>query len=69
MMNALRLTQGFTSELFTARTGLPLSALSRPLTLAGQRGLLAVEPDRMHPTAEGRLFLDELLQFFCPEPR
>jgi coproporphyrinogen III oxidase-like Fe-S oxidoreductase len=53
MMNALRLTQGFTSELFTARTGLPLSALSRPLTLAGQHGLLAVEPDRMHPTAEG----------------
>ncbi|MGH8659154.1 MAG: radical SAM family heme chaperone HemW, partial [Gammaproteobacteria bacterium] len=34
MMNALRLTQGFRKELFTARTGLPLSVLNPALTLA-----------------------------------
>ncbi len=68
MMNALRLTQGFTKELFTARTGLPLGVLNPALDLARQRGLLAVESERMQATAKGRLFLDNLLQFFYPEP-
>ena len=69
MMNALRLTQGFASELFTARTGLPLSVLNPALNLARQRGLLAVGPERMQATAKGRLFLDNLLQlFFAPKP-
>ncbi|MGH8644496.1 MAG: radical SAM family heme chaperone HemW [Gammaproteobacteria bacterium] len=68
MMNALRLTQGFRKELFTARTGLPLSVLNPALTLARRRGLLAVEPERMQATPRGRLFLDNLLQFFCAKP-
>jgi len=68
MMNALRLTQGFMKELFTDRTGLPLSVLNPALSLARQRRLLAVEPERIQATARGRLFLDDLLQLFCAEP-
>lgn len=64
MLNALRLTDGVTAELFSARTGLPLENIAPLLQQARQRGLLAEEPNRLAPTLQGRLFLNDLLELF-----
>lgn len=68
MLNALRLTEGFSNTLFVERTGLPISVISRELEKAVSRGLL--ESDHLHnkPTAKGRLFLNDLLELFLPKP-
>lgn len=66
LMNVLRLTEGAASELFTQRTGLPLSLLSKARTEAQQRGLLKDDPERLAATPEGQLFLNDLLQHFLP---
>ncbi len=64
MMNALRLTRGFDKALFTARTGLPLSAVSKPLDQAEARGLIVQDGERIRPTERGRRYLNDLLQLF-----
>ncbi|MCB5189089.1 radical SAM family heme chaperone HemW [Methylobacillus caricis] len=64
MMNALRLTGGFDTDLFQARTGLPLNIINRQLELAVDKGLLAVTPTHIAPTILGQRFLNELLQLF-----
>ncbi|SNS92652.1 radical SAM family heme chaperone HemW [Pseudomonas segetis] len=66
LMNVLRLTEGVASELFSQRTGLPLSLLSEARKEAQQRDLLQDNPDRLTATAEGQLFLNDLLQQFLP---
>lgn len=66
MMNALRLTGGFTLGLFAARTGLPAQTAREPLQRAERRGLLVSNGDRFYPTAAGRRFLNELLSEFLP---
>jgi oxygen-independent coproporphyrinogen-3 oxidase len=67
MMNALRLTEGFPASLFSARTGLPLTAALPMLEEAQRCGL--VERDALHirPTLLGQRFLNELLQLFLAE--
>lgn len=64
MLNTLRLNQGFNTNLFYERTGLPLHAIEQPLILAEQRGL--IERDHLHirPTEFGRRFLNDLQQLF-----
>ena len=64
LMNALRLTDGVALELFSQRTGLPLSALQTGLEQAQQRGLLSADPQRLAASAQGQLFLNDLLQIF-----
>ncbi|TWC37764.1 oxygen-independent coproporphyrinogen-3 oxidase [Pseudomonas sp. SJZ079] len=66
LMNVLRLTDGSASELFTQRTGLPLSQLAAARAEAEQRGLLHSDPSRLTATREGQLFLNDLLQHFLP---
>ncbi|WP_339523454.1 radical SAM family heme chaperone HemW [Pseudomonas sp. EA_35y_Pfl2_R111] len=66
LMNVLRLTDGVASELFTQRTGLPLSQLAAARLEAEQRGLLHSDPTRLSATREGQLFLNDLLQHFLP---
>jgi putative oxygen-independent coproporphyrinogen III oxidase len=66
LMNVLRLTDGSASELFTQRTGLPLSQLAAARAEAEQRGLLHCDPTRLAATREGQLFLNDLLQHFLP---
>ena len=67
MMNALRLTGGFPTTLFTERTSLPLSAVLPRLADAERRGF--IERDAMHvrPTETGQRFLNELLQIFLED--
>lgn len=67
MMNALRLTEGFDSRLFQARTGLPLTLAEPALQAAERRGLLLRLPEAIKPSEQGRHFLNELLQMFLPE--
>ena len=63
-MNALRLTEGVNSSLFSQRTALPLQALHDGLTEARQRGLLDKNAERLAATTQGQLFLNDLLQIF-----
>ncbi len=67
MMNALRLTAGFATEMFQQRTGLPLTAIQQQLNEAEQRGLIVRDHQRITPTLTGRRFLNDLLQIFLPE--
>ncbi|ATE61901.1 radical SAM family heme chaperone HemW [Thauera sinica] len=64
MMNALRLADGFPPALFAARTGLPLESIGDELRAARDRGLLDLAADAIRPTAQGRRFLNDLLQVF-----
>ena len=64
MLNALRLTDGFSPQLFTERTGLPLGVVQNELEKAENEGLLERDWKRIAPSARGRLFLNELLGLF-----
>ena len=67
MMNALRLREGFAVELFTERTGLPISAAHKPLARAEEKGLIERDHQRIRPTELGRRFLNDLLELFLPD--
>lgn len=64
MMNALRLNQGFDANLFSERTSLPLILIRAELEQAEQHGLLWRDQQRIAPTEQGRVFLNDLLQIF-----
>lgn len=64
LMNALRLTDGIELKLFSQRTGLPITVLQDGLAQAHQRGLLSSNPERLAASAQGQLFLNDLLQIF-----
>ena len=68
MLNALRLRGGFEIARFGERTGLPLSAIDKPLDEAERRGLLARDLQRVVPTELGFDFLNDLLELFLPAP-
>ena len=64
LMNALRLTDGVELKLFSERTGLPVASLQTGLQQAQQRGLLSEDPERLAPSLQGQLFLNDLLHIF-----
>jgi oxygen-independent coproporphyrinogen-3 oxidase len=64
-LNALRLTDGFNTELFTQTTGLPFAHLETHVAQAIADGLLSVDGDHIQPTALGRDFLDDLVGRFA----
>jgi oxygen-independent coproporphyrinogen-3 oxidase len=67
MLNALRLVDGFPAELFSARTGLPFTAVAPVLGRAEDQGLIERGPKLVRPSARGRRFLNELLQLFLAD--
>ncbi len=67
MMNALRLTNGFATEVFQERTGLPITVIQQQLDEAEQRKFIVRDHQRITPTLVGRRFLNDLLQIFLPE--
>lgn len=67
MLNALRLNAGIAAEAFEQRTGLSLAAIEAPLQHARRRGWLVEDETRLQPTADGRRFLNDLLQLFLVE--
>jgi oxygen-independent coproporphyrinogen-3 oxidase len=64
MLNALRLNEGFSPAQFTARTGMPMSAIEAGLDDAQRRGLVTRTLDRIRPTDLGRRFLSDLQVIF-----
>ncbi|HWM26981.1 MAG TPA: radical SAM family heme chaperone HemW [Woeseiaceae bacterium] len=69
MLNALRLTDGFTEESFSARTGLPWRFVAPCVQRAAALGLMESAPDsQWAPSAHGRRFLNDLQAMFLPEP-
>jgi len=66
MLNALRLRQGFAVPQFTARTGLPLTAIEQPLREAERLGLVERDLNQVRPTTRGFDFLSDLQALFLP---
>jgi oxygen-independent coproporphyrinogen-3 oxidase len=64
MLNALRLREGFALQDFTDRTGLPLSAIEKPLRQAQEKGLVERDLVRVKPTERGFDFLSDLQGLF-----
>ena len=67
MLNALRLREGFALADFTARTGLPVSAVAAGIDQAVQRGLMERTGDRIRPTERGFDFLSDLQTLFLAD--
>jgi putative oxygen-independent coproporphyrinogen III oxidase len=64
MLNALRLAEGFELARFGERTGLPLTAIQKPLEDAQRRGLIERDWQWVKPTARGFDFLSDLQALF-----
>lgn len=67
MLNALRLTDGVSADLFQERTGIPLSAISSALTHVRASGLLAPDENHLRATEQGLWFLNDLVGSFLPD--
>ena len=66
LMNALRLQQPVTRNLFEQRTGLSYQLLQPHLQAAAAKGLIDWDEQQIMPTPQGRLFLDDLVALFLP---
>jgi oxygen-independent coproporphyrinogen-3 oxidase len=62
MLNALRLREGVPESLWTARTGLPMSALEPQLSSLRQRGLM--HPSQLALSAQGWWFYNDVVAAF-----
>lgn len=67
MMNALRLNNGFETEIFQRHVGLPISTVEKALKQAEEKGLISWELKSIKPTETGRQHLNTLLELFMPE--
>lgn len=67
MLNALRLKNGFTLDLFTARTGLTSTALDSGLRYALEHELLALHQQHIHATERGWQLLNTVIELFLEE--
>ena len=66
MMNALRLNNGFETEIFQQHVGLPISVVEKALKQAEEKGLISWGLKRIKPTDTGRQYLNNLLELFMP---
>lgn len=67
MLNALRLREGFSLTDFTARTGLPLSAIDAALRQGLAKGWLEQQGAWLQPTERGFDFLSDLQSLFLAD--
>lgn len=67
MLNTLRLTQGFSPNLFAERTGVALNANDKALDAAEAKGLLYRDHQLIRPTERGLCFLNDLQQMFLED--
>ena len=65
-LNALRLREGFSPDLYEARTGLPASSLEPALERLLAQGLLEQRDGHIRATALGWRFLDAVIADFLP---
>jgi len=64
MLNTLRLTGGFSPNLFGERTGMGINAIEAMLNAAEAKGLLYRDHKIIRPTEFGQRFLNDLQQMF-----
>jgi oxygen-independent coproporphyrinogen-3 oxidase len=64
MMNALRLTDGFPTRLFSEHTGLAINEVEKPLHKAEEMGFVHWDLHNICPTERGRRYLNDLLELF-----
>jgi oxygen-independent coproporphyrinogen-3 oxidase len=64
MLNALRLKQGFDSDLFESRTGVPIHAIEQQLQQAQDLDLLTINEKHIKPSLKGYNFLNNVISFF-----
>lgn len=67
MLNALRLTDGFDSELFTQRTGTAIHQIKTALQQAEQKALIDWGLKQIKPTQLGLQYLNDLTALFLPD--
>lgn len=68
MLNALRLTDGFSESIFTERTGRSAGELAEVMHRAAGKGLVSRADDAVwRPTSLGRRFLNDLQAEFLPD--
>jgi oxygen-independent coproporphyrinogen-3 oxidase len=67
MLGALRLREGFDLTDFSARTGLPTSAIDATLQQGIQKGWLVQDGTWIRPTPQGFDFLSDLQSLFLPD--
>ncbi|KQO22057.1 coproporphyrinogen III oxidase [Acidovorax sp. Leaf76] len=67
MLNALRLRDGFALQDFTARTGLPITAIAKALQEAERKGLIERDMARVRATERGFDFLNDLQELFLAD--
>jgi len=63
-MNAFRLTEGFSLDLFNRRTGLPIQRFLPTLDALEKKGLVRRDTKSVAPTELGSRFLNDLIQAF-----
>ena len=66
MMNALRLNNGFETEVFQQHVGLPISVVEKALKQAEEKNWISWDLKRIKPTDTGRQYLNNLLELFMP---
>ncbi|MFK5915252.1 MAG: radical SAM family heme chaperone HemW [Woeseiaceae bacterium] len=64
MMNALRLNNGFETEVFNNHVGLPISIIEKALHQAEEKGWITWGLKNIKPTDSGRQYLNNLLELF-----
>lgn len=63
-LNTMRLTEGFSPNLFGERTGMGINAIEAPLNAAEAKGLIYRDHTVIRPTELGLRFLNDLQQMF-----
>lgn len=66
VLNAMRLSDGFETRLFTERAGLPILVVEKQLKEAKLKGLIEWDLTRIQPTERGHRYLNDLLELFLP---
>ncbi len=64
MLNTLRLHEGFSADQFEARTGLAFGQVEKQVESLVSKALLARQANHFQPTAQGRQFLNTMLEAF-----
>lgn len=65
MMNALRLYEPISLQVFKERTSLNLQNILRQIQKAAELGLITWNPEELATTPQGKRFLNDLLQLFA----
>ena len=68
LMNALRLNEGFNTEIFTQRTGLQLNTLQQQLEPMINKNLIEWDQttNRVYASEQGKMFLNDVLEQYLP---